>query len=141
MKESSARFPLAHSLIAVAIALFGCLLPGCESLPETLLENQDQTESMAQPAPAADEDNRRDAAAEPPADPGHAPDTDSDPRTTADFDGDGVVTDHDRRLFSAAFGSAEGDPKFNPVFDLDGDKQITLVDMQIFAALAEQSGV
>jgi hypothetical protein len=57
-----------------------------------------------------------------------------------DFDGDGVITDADFDLFAGVFGLAEGDPNFDPKFDLDEDGQITLVDMQMLVDLADGQG-
>lgn len=50
-----------------------------------------------------------------------------------DINGDGVVDINDAILASKAFGSATGDPNYNPAADLDSDGVIDIFDMLILA--------
>jgi len=122
-------------LMMAGVALFSWSQSGCGNLPGTLPDNQAGA-SSGQPAP--DADGR--GLAQPGVETGSGAVTNDAPDgfMAADFDGDGAITDQDLQLFSDAFGAAEGDSKFDPIFDLDGDSRITLVDMQIFVTLAEQ---
>lgn len=51
-----------------------------------------------------------------------------------DVDMDNEVTLVDFGLVSAAFGSIDGDPNWNPDADLDGDGEVTLVDYSFIAS-------
>ena len=50
-----------------------------------------------------------------------------------DFDGDNVIGFEDLMIFAIAYGSCEGDAKWNPVCDLNSDGCIEFEDLMIFA--------
>ena len=52
---------------------------------------------------------------------------------TSDFNADGRVNFADFLLFTAQFGSRQGDAGFDARFDLDGDGAIGFADFLIFA--------
>lgn len=51
-----------------------------------------------------------------------------------DCDGDNEVTIGDYAVLSAAFGSSEGDPNWNPAADLNGDLSVDIGDFAILSA-------
>ena len=53
-------------------------------------------------------------------------------RLPGDFNGDCVVNFKDFLLFMRHYGSQEGDPKYDPAFDLNGDGKINFGDFLIF---------
>ena len=55
------------------------------------------------------------------------------PPCVGDIDGDGDTDVFDFGEFAAAFGSALGDPEYNPAADLDGNEAIDVFDFGLFA--------
>ena len=62
------------------------------------------------------------------------------PKLVGDFDGNTIVDFADFLLFTAVFGSSEGDALYNPWMDLDGDGTIAFADFLIFVNAFGQSG-
>ena len=56
------------------------------------------------------------------------------PAIPSDFNGDGIVNFDDFFAFAQAFGTAQGQPGFDPKFDLDGNGKVDLDDFFLFAA-------
>ncbi len=57
-----------------------------------------------------------------------------------DVNGDGVVDQADLDLVTAAFGTREGDPLFDPQADLNGDGVIGLEDIQALIQILDTQG-
>lgn len=55
-----------------------------------------------------------------------------------DLNADGVIDQKDLDLLTAAFGSSQGDPRFVPEADFDGDGVIGLNDLQTLVWLMEE---
>ncbi|MEW6249217.1 MAG: dockerin type I domain-containing protein [Planctomycetota bacterium] len=55
-----------------------------------------------------------------------------------DVDGDGLLSEQDLAIMSAAFGTTADDPGFVPEADLDEDGTIGLADIQTLTALLEE---
>ena len=56
-----------------------------------------------------------------------------DTASIPDFDGDGTIGFSDFLIFAGAFGSSEGDEKYDARYDLNGDGEIGFSDFVIFA--------
>ena len=56
-----------------------------------------------------------------------------DTATIPDFDGDGTIGLGDFVIFAGAYGSHEGDEKYETTFDLNGDGEIGFADFLMFA--------
>lgn len=50
---------------------------------------------------------------------------------TGDINGDGTINDQDLNLLTQAYGSAPGDPNWNPNADLDKNNKINITDLNI----------
>lgn len=57
-----------------------------------------------------------------------------------DVDGDNEITIGDFGRLSAAFGTSEGEPSFDPDADLDGDREVTIGDFSILSTGFGQVG-
>ncbi len=58
---------------------------------------------------------------------------DDDTASIPDFDGDGTIGFGDFLIFAGAFGSSQGDEKYDATYDLNEDRSIGFLDFLIFA--------
>jgi len=74
---------------------------------------------------------------------GEFPDIGADefvPPLAADFDESGRVDFGDFLIFASAYGTREGRPNWNPLFDLNGDRVVGFVDFLLLASLFGSTG-
>ncbi len=57
-----------------------------------------------------------------------------------DVNGDGTLDQADLDLATAAFGSTQGDPLFEPAADLNGDGVIGIDDLQVLVGILDAQG-